>query len=164
MSLNIDLYAVTHRDGHERATPEQRETFAKILDLVGLAPFNPVDSIPYLAVNIHVADCNHACQISRWFTDHLEDGESSEEEVPVNRETLRQLLDTCNKILVRRNRKEAEAMLPLPHDLFEDKAEARAYWRETYWHHVEETVRQLDPILNNPKFTAQWEFRGQFGG
>ena len=158
MSLDIDLYAVTYRDGFKVASPEHRETFTKILDLVGLIPFTPVDSIPYVAVKLHVADWNHAYQIWRWFTDHLQDGEASHEEVQVDRETLQELLNLCNRLLIRRNRKEAEAALPMLGGVFKNKAEENTYWRDAYWADVKKTVRQLGPILANPKFTAEWEF------
>jgi len=164
MSLDIDLYAVTYRDGFKVASPEHRETFTKILDLVGLIPFTPVDSVPYVAVKLHVADWNHAYQIWRWFTDHLQDGEASYEEVPVDRGTLQELHSVCNRLLIRRNRKEAEAMLPLPGGLFQNKAKETAYWRDGYWVDVETTVRQLGPILANPKFTAEWEFLYKYSG
>lgn len=158
MSLNIDLYAVTYRDGCETSSRQHREAFAQILNVVGLNPFTPVDSIPHVTVKLHVADWNHAYNIWQWLSDHVQAGESSEAEAPVDRETLQQLLEICQRLLVHRNRKEAEAALPLPDNLFRGKAEEQEYWRESYWPDVELTVEQLGPLLANPKFMAGWEF------
>ena len=151
MSLDIDLYAVTYRDGFKVASPEHRETFTKILDLVGLIPFTPVDSVPYVAVKLHVADWNHAYQIWRWFTDHLQDGEASHEEVQVDRETLQELLNLCNRLLIRRNRKEAEAALPMLGGVFKNKAEENTYWRDAYWVDVKKNGSATRPDSRKPQ-------------
>jgi hypothetical protein len=63
MSLNIYLYAVTHRDGCENSSRQHREAFDKILDVVGLAPFSPVGSIPHVTLKLHLADWHNAYQI-----------------------------------------------------------------------------------------------------
>jgi hypothetical protein len=158
MSMDLDLYAVTYRDGCEKSSRQQREAFTKILDVVGLDPFTPADSIPHVKVKLHVADWKHAYNIWQWFSNHVQGGESSEAETPVDLETLQSLHDVCKKLLVRRNRKEAAAALPLPDNLFRGKAEENEYWRESYWPDVELTVEQLGPLLANPKFMADWEF------
>jgi len=163
MSLNIDLYAAICLDGHEKSPPAHRDKFAKVIDLVGLAPFTPVDSIPYVSVKLHVADWSHAYNLWQWFAEHGETGEASFEETRISREDLQQLLEICQRLLVRRNRKEAQAALPLPPGQFKRKKEEDEYWREYFWPHVEMTVQQLGPILTNPKFTKAWEFRYKFG-
>jgi hypothetical protein len=164
MSLNLNLSAVTHRHGMENASREHREAYNKILEAVGLTPFTTVGSISYVTLKIHLADWNHAYAIWGWFTKNVQDGRARSEETPVDRETLQQLCDICRRLLIRRNRQEAKAALPLPRGFFKDKAMESEFWSEGFWADVESTVEQLGPILENPKFTAEWEFLYEFAG
>ena len=161
MSPNLHLNAVTYRDYYESAPREEREACAQIMDLIGLAPFSPVDSIPCVQVNVHLADWNHAYHIWHRFTVHVQDGDARYEEIPVARETLQALLDQCNRLLFRRSRKGAEAALPLPRDLFRTRAESMGL-RSAFWFLAAKPMGlaamkpKKDCKLNNRKFISNY--------
>jgi hypothetical protein len=161
--MNLDIYVSTHRDFYPLAPCEEREDCAKILNIVGLTPFSPVDSIPFIEIKLHAADLKNAWHVFHWFTLNVEGGEDRDEELPVSRKQLSELFEICNRLLIHRDPREANAALPLPDDLFRDKSQERKYWSEAYWPHVEDTARQLGAILVNPKFTAGWWFSYRLG-
>ena len=157
MGLDMDLYAVTYLDGFKSAPPEQRAAFRKVTAIVGIAPFTPHDSIPYIAVKLHAADWKNAYHIHRWIVDHMQDGEDTRQETEVQREQLQELVALCNRLLKKKDREEAAELLPPLNDLFMTEDEENYYWEEAYWWHLKATLRQLGPLLNDPKFNA-WEF------
>lgn len=156
MGLDIYLSAVTYR--FEYQSDEHQEAFSKIIAAVGLDPNSRVGCMSYVTVKVNLAHMKNAYSIWYWFTVNAQDGEARRVETRVYAESLQQLLETCQRLLVRRDRKEAEAALPLPPGLFEDIEDEDIYWRDSFWWHVESAVLQLSEILDNPQFANNWEF------
>lgn len=157
MGLDMDLYAVTYLDNFESSPPEQKAAFLTATAAVGIAPFTSHDSIPHIAVRLHVADWKNAYQIHRWIVDHVQDGEDTRQETAVVREQLQELVALCKHLLKKKDCEQAAKLLPPVAGLFKTKEAREHYWEESYWWDLDSTLRQLVPLLSNPKL-AKWEF------
>ena len=159
MGLDMYLSAVTYCDNHELAGSAERARFRKLMEDVGAGDFSPASSIPYCAVKLLVADWKNAYAIDRWIVGHsYESGEDAEREIP--RENLQKLLELCQHLLQKKNRREASRLLPPPDNLFrnrEDLEYFEYFWQTGYWCDLKSTIRQISPVLAKPTFDC-WEF------
>ena len=89
--------------------------------------------------------------------DHVQDGEDTRQETEVQREQLQELVALCKRLLKKKDREEAAELLPPLDDVFKTEDEENYYWEEAYWWELKATLRQLGPLLNDPKSNA-WEF------
>jgi hypothetical protein len=158
MGLDMYLKVATYLHNFDNTPPLEKASYQKVLGEVGVGGFKPANSIPYVTVKILFADWKNAYQIHRWLVDNaLNVGDVRQAESEIGRDQLQELLILCRQLLGSRDRKAAAKLLPLPKGLFRTKEERQAYWQVDYWLHLEHTIQQLSPVLDDPKF-ADWEF------
>ena len=155
------LSTATYLHDFENTPPGERAGYRKVLAEVGVASFQSLTSIPFVTVKLQIADWKNAYQVHQWLIDRACDGEDLRQvEMEVYREDLQELVDLCRRLLEKRDRKDAAASLPPPDNLWRTEEDWRDYYDRCegrYWAELEVTVRQLGPVLDNPKF-ADWEF------
>lgn len=131
MYLNAKKYV---GGSHAEFYPERKkpsETIQKLLSF----PF------PVNEVSFRVAYWRKANQIHAWFVKNVQDGKDECEETWVSKDQLRELLDTCNKVLA--NKELASELLPPQAGFFFGSQD----YDEWYWQDIEETVKMLSELL-----------------
>ena len=161
MGLNMYLSAATYLHDFDNTPPGERASYRKVLAEVGVASFQSLTSIPFVTVKLQIADWKNAYQVHRRLIDRACDGDDLRQvEMEVYREDLQELVDLCRRLLEKRVREEAAASLPPPEKLWRTKEDWRDYYdrgKGLYWAELEATVRQLEAVLDNPRFD-DWEF------
>lgn len=136
----------------------------------------------WVVVEINAAYWRKANAIHKWFVDNVQDGEDDCKDYDVSREQLIELRDLCNRVLevakvkkskvhsgttykdgkevkeyedgeVITNSDEIEELLPTVGGFFFGNTEYNTWYLDD----LRETVRQIDAIINDPKF-GEWSF------
>lgn len=117
--------------------------------------FGDLDNIssPSAELKVKVAYWRKANQIHKWFVDECQDGKDECQLAWVERDKLKELLGLCKELLKDKSVEQAKEKLPTASGCFFGDTDYGKY----YWQGLEETVRQLEPILANPKF-EKWSF------
>ena len=103
--------------------------------------------------------------IHKWFVDNVQDGEDDCKTYPVSveklsglRETIKEVLTDMARVVHRLNRKivpaKAKSVLPTTSGFFFGGEE----YDEFYWKGLEDTLKMLNQILDNPEMYKDIEF------
>jgi len=94
-----------------------------------------------------------ANHIHAWFVDHVQGGEDTCKNYPVDREDLAALLETCKAVLAEPGR--ASELLPTQSGFFFGSTD----YNEFYFEEVRRTVAIIEDCLDESKFfLAKWDF------
>lgn len=160
MGLDQYLHAEKYEAGlwkHMADTPDRQRVLA-ILELVGLTP----DDVKAGGLTVSTVVCywRKANQIHSWFVREVQGGNDDCGRYYVGEDQLRELRDQCQLVLDAKlvgagdgARAVAEEQLPTQSGFFFGDTE----YDEWYFADLEDTVSQLDGVLNNPKL-ADWSF------
>lgn len=96
MGLDMYLYAERYIGGWQHADEKQRDTFQKVTALANLPT---TDESPSVEVKATVGYWRKANQIHHWFVTHVQDGTDDCRSYHVERDTLRELREVCQKVL-----------------------------------------------------------------
>lgn len=156
--MGLDMYLTAERDLW-RSTKSDFELSNKIGELIGLERQSDWTKIAPVVnkVSIEVAYWRKANAIHQWFVDNVQDGEDDCRSYFVDRDQLQTLIDLCESVLA--NSEQAEDLLPTQSGFFFGSTE----YDDWYFHNLENTVKQLKEILENPalknadfKYSSSW--------
>lgn len=133
---------------------ENSSEYHSLIKLLGFNDGEIQSSAPSANVEFTVCYWRKANQIHNWFVNNCQDGIDECQKTYVEREKLKELRDLCQKIITEPLAKmKASQLLPtLKGDFF-----GSTNYDGWYLKGLEDTVKQLDSVLNNPKFD-NWSF------
>jgi hypothetical protein len=102
----------------------------------------------YASVNIQVMYWRKANHIHNWFVQNVQDGEDDCKTYHVSRNQLKELLETCEKVLTARDENTSQDLLPVTVGFFFGGTD----YDEYYYESVEETALAIEKLLKNPAF------------
>jgi hypothetical protein len=102
----------------------------------------------YATVSIEAMYWRKVNHIHDWFVRNVQNGEDDCRSYYVSREQLKELLETCEKVLEARDEEVSRDLLPTATGFFFGSAEFDEYYYEA----LEETAEGLTKILKNPAF------------
>ena len=144
------LSASKYVPGYKHNSDHDRAMYRAILSAAGIAGvYEPSlsgndEGSPSLRVVLNVAYWRKANQIHKWFVDNVQKGKDECQESYCDRAQLEQLLATCKEALA--NRDKAGELLPPQSGFFFGSTDLD----QGYFQDLEQTVKQLEGILNNP--------------
>lgn len=149
MGLDQYLYA---RNYFSPAAWRGEESNRKFTEIVKSAEAETLLSkeIPSAQVTISAAYWRKANAIHKWFVENCQNGEDDCREYPVSREQLRELADTCQKVLD--DPRLAPELLPTQSGFFFGSTE----YDDWYWEDTRNTVTVLNDLLENSP--DEWDF------
>ena len=137
MGLDMYLTAEKYISGYS----EQTKRDIALEGLEGDHP--PTTEGTSVTISLDVAYWRKANQIHNWFVERVQGGEDDCRTYHVPLEDLRELVTTCEGLLVKRDPELAEEELPTASGFFFGNTE----YEDDYWADLEDTVAQLRPVL-----------------
>ncbi len=156
--MGLDMYLeakFTSPGGYEHTAQEEKDAYDKLLSTLGIAR-EDLPSPGMAEVSFNCCYWRKANAIHKWFVDNIQDGVDECQNAYCPRESLIALRTLCEHLLVKKDEAEAHELLPSASGFFFGSTDYGQY----YWDDVEDTVKQLDKILDNPKL-ARAEFAYQ---
>lgn len=141
MGLDMYLSARKFVSGYAHSSEEERETFDILAKASGMQDMHDER---YATININVAYWRKANAIHEWFVKHVQDGEDDCKEYYVNRDQLRELADTCRKVVEAGTPEIAAELLPTASGFFFGGTE----YDEYYFESIDWTAKRLVQLLN----------------
>lgn len=148
------LSASKYISGWDHGKNEAKAEFAKILEAVNMDSEDIASGSPSGALRLNVMYWRKANAIHAWFVQNVQGGKDDCSSYHVSRNQLKQLSETCRKVLA--NRDLAPNILSTQSGFFFGPTE----YDEYYYRDVQETADQIDKILLDPKYQS-WEFSYQ---
>lgn len=149
--MGLDQYLIAKKYVGGYSFCEEKETYDKIISLMGFTDGEIQKHSPSLNVSVTVGYWRKDNHIHNWFVKNCQDGVDECQISYVSHEKLVELKETCQKVL--KDKSKAEELLPTKSGFFFGGTE----YDEYYFNSLEETIRLLDSILNNKKFN-DWSF------
>ena len=109
-----------------------------------------MSEFPSISVKVSVAYWRKSNMIHKWFVENVQDGNDNCDEYPVNRETLKKLQELCVQVV--KNKDMAKTALPTQEGFFFGNTE----YDEWYYHDIEDTINQIQDVLENYKEEDNW--------
>jgi hypothetical protein len=141
MGLDMYLRAKRYVSGYDFSSAEDRETYAKIVEIMGEAL--ATGESKGAEVSITTGYWRKANQIHGWFVNHVQNGEDECKEHYVSREKLSLLKQMCLDVL--EDNSKAEDLLPPAEGFFFGHYE----YDEYYYDQLRYTVELIHRVLNN---------------
>lgn len=137
MYLNAERYLWSHNDADKQISEN-------IGQLVGLPTDGKVKTI-----TVEAGYWRKANHIHNWFVTKVQDGVDECQDAYVGRDQLKELRETCQKVLD--NHDLAESLLPTASGFFFGGTE----YDDWYFQDIEDTIKIIDAALAMPD---QWDF------
>lgn len=183
MGLDMYLSAEKYVSGYDFEEEPERAEYRRALDAAGLTGFQCPEA-PSATISVTVAYWRKANQIHNWFVQNCGNGKDEGQSFPVERSDLETLRDLCKRLLselktepgkvhngttfypdgrkeetfvdgrVITNKELAEELLPTRSGFFFGSTD----YTEGYLLDLEDTVKQLAAILDDPRF-AEFDFK-----
>ena len=153
MGLDMYLYARKYiaAETYSRVNDEFVTTANPDFDIIASAAGIDKDDldmeVPSLTIEFKVGYWRKAQAIHNWFVDNLQNGNDNCADYFVSRDDLVTLRDIAFEVLQVKHEDISNDLLPDGYSSYDD---------DYYWQ-IEDTVKQLDRILDNPKF-QDYEF------
>ena len=147
MGLDMYLNAKKHVSGHSFETEATKKSFDALVRAVGLSKKEVKETSG--EISLTVGYWRKANQVHSWFVQNCQDGEDDCGEYPVSRESLTELRLLCKETL----ETGTTSLLPTQSGFFFGSTN----YDECYRNDLQDTIEQLDNVLDNPKF-GHWEF------
>lgn len=142
--MGLDMYLNAERYLWDFGENSDKELADNIGQLIGL----PVDR-KVKTITVEAGYWRKANQIHNWFVQNVQEGKDECQEAYVSRDDLKQLRETCQKVLD--NHDLAESLLPTSSGFFFGGTE----YDDWYFKDLEDTVKIIDDALKLPD---QWDF------
>ena len=137
MGLDMYLTAEKYVSGYSDV-PTRDKIMAALNDYPPLR-----DEGAHAVVNVSVAYWRKANAIHNWFVENVQDGEDKCEKTYVPFDKLKELVATCERLLVKRDPELAAEELPTTGGFFFGPTD----YDDWYWGNLEETVAILSPLI-----------------
>ena len=138
--MGLDMYLTAERFVGSYSDPTKRDILIEALE-GDHPPTRPNDNV---TITLDVAYWRKANQIHNWFVERVQGGEDNCQTHFVSLENLRELLTTCEGLLIKKSVVDAEEELPTASGFFFGSTE----YGEDYWQDLEDTVAQLRPVID----------------
>lgn len=125
------------------------DTFSKVLQAVGTVPVS--EDSPLLSIEVNVAYWRKQNAIHDWFVQNVQDGEDNCALYYVDREQLRELANTCAKVM--HDNQLAEELLPTSSGFFFGATD----YDEWYYKGLHYTFTTINELLRNEEL-KDWDF------
>ena len=145
------MYLNARKFTTEYSNPKDFEALCAALKLDG----SKMSEFPSISVTVSVAYWRKSNQIHKWFVDNVQDGKDDCDEYPVNRATLKKLQDLCVEVI--KNKDVAKDTLPTQEGFFFGSYE----YDDWYFHDLEDTINQIQDVLENYKEEDNWSLSYQ---
>ena len=142
--MGLDMYLNAERYLFDFGQNNDRELQENIGQLIGLPGDRKVKTI-----TVEAGYWRKANQIHNWFVQNVQDGVDECQEAYVSREHLKELRETCQKVLD--NHDLAESLLPTASGFFFGGTE----YDDWYFNDIEDTIKIIDDALAMPD---NWDF------
>lgn len=142
MGLDMYLSAKRYIWFNEQTTKNS----IKALDIPGIDTLDPKE------ISCSAVYWRKANQIHRWFVVNVQNLKDECEEYDVSLDQLKSLLADCQAAKANPDQA-AEILPPYPGFFFGSTAIDEFYWQD-----IDETISELEKIINNPAFQEGWEF------
>ena len=109
-----------------------------------------MSEMPSISVTVNVAYWRKSNMIHKWFVDNVQDGKDNCDEYPVSHEKLRELQGLCTQVI--KDKKMASVSLPTQEGFFFGSYE----YDEWYFHDIQDTINQIEDVLENYKEEDNW--------
>jgi hypothetical protein len=150
MGLDMYLSASKYVGNWSHSDKKETDTYGKISNALGLEGLTCAGS-PSMTIDVTVAYWRKANSIHQWFVTNVQDNSDNCGKFYVEREALNALVRDCKEVISERNKgndqKVAMATLPPQPGFFFGSTDID----EDYYEDIENTINQLESILNNPK-------------
>jgi hypothetical protein len=146
MGLDMYLYAREYISAYDWDKNADGQKLTNILGNLNFAP-SELES-PSVVVQLPIGYWRKANQIHNWFVKNVQGGEDDCKEYHLDRETLQELLDTCEKVL--ENPSLAEELLPTSSGFFFGSTD----YDEYYENDLRETSILLTKILSDTRLSS----------
>lgn len=154
MGLDTYLRASKYVCGYDFKGNDGKKEYTGLLKLAGLTREDlAVADTPSGSLEVTVGYWRKANQIHAWFVKNVQKGVDDCGDYRVDREQLVELRDLCVELLKDKDPEKAKVALPPQPGFFFGDYEINDW----YWADLDETVKQLNAILTNPKF-ENWDF------
>lgn len=153
MGLDMYLEARKYVSGYSHRPLDEQNEYEEVLASAGVsrADFS-TEASPFATISINVAYWRKANQIHNWFIAKYAEQDDCKPVFIGEIGRLRELRDICQEVLD--DKSKAEELLPTASGFFFGSTEFDQY----YFEDLENTIEQLDKLLNNPKFAEGWDF------
>lgn len=128
--------------------------FTKMIEPLGLTIEDLESDLPSATLEVKVAYWRKVNAVHNWFVNEVGNGEDDCKPLWVDREQLIELRNLCQQVTD--NPETASELLPSASGFFFGGTE----YDEWYFQGLEQTITQLDRVLNNDKFD-DWSFQYQ---
>ena len=142
--MGLDMYLNAERYLWDFGENNDKELANNIGQLIGL----PVDR-KVKVITVEAGYWRKANHIHNWFVQNVQEGKDECQEAYVSRDHLKELRETCQKVLDNRNL--APELLPTASGFFFGGNE----YDDWYFSDIEETIKIIDDALAMPD---QWDF------
>ena len=185
MGLDMYLYATKHAGNWDHFPQTEKDQYNRVIATVGITneDFRHLDTGKSVDVSMKIAYWRKANAIHKWFVDTCQNGNDDCRLAEVEREQLEQLVCLCKQALTTLETVEGDVrtgtsyhpdgrvvehrrpgrvvaqpdlahnMLPTQSGFFFGSTD----YDEGYLDDLQNTVKQLEAVLNNPKFN-DWSF------
>ena len=147
MGLDMYLNAKKHVSNYSWTQPENKKAHAALIKAAGLKKGDLAEGSA--EVSFSVGYWRKANQIHNWFVQNCQDGEDDCGEHSVSRESLSILRQLCTEAL----ETGTTSLLPTQGGFFFGSTNYDEYYKND----LKSTIKQLDNVLDNPKF-EDWGF------
>lgn len=142
--MGLDMYLNAERYLWDFGENNDKELAENVGQLIGL----PVDR-KVKTITVEAGYWRKANQIHNWFVQNVQDGVDECQNAYVSREQLKELRETCQKVLD--NHDLAENLLPTASGFFFGGTE----YDDWYFNDIEDTIKIIDDALAMPD---KWDF------
>jgi hypothetical protein len=147
--MGLDMYLEARKfTGKEFFSPEMYASLVKAIDKPEM------DYCPSITVNVQVAYWRKANAIHQWFVTNVQNNVDDCAEYHVTRDQLITLKTICNSVVKEKNLSQAVAVLPTQSGFFFGSTE----YDEYYFSDLEDTMKQIDFVLENYPDEEGWSF------
>lgn len=147
------LYAKKCVSNYDFSPKDEKEKYKLLLSVFNLNAKDIQLDGNSLNIEINVAYWRKANQIHNWFVDNVQNGIDNCQSSYVTREQLKELVCQCKAVLKGKSKSKAKNILPSTTGLFFGSTD----YDEYYFEDLKYTIKQINYILNNPKFD-DWDF------
>lgn len=148
--MGLDQYLTARKFISGYSFDENSGEYHSLIKLLGFNDGEIQSSAPSANVELTVAYWRKENQIHNWFVKNCQDGIDECQKTYVEREKLKELRDLCQSVIETKDTSKLETTS----GFFFGSTD----YDEWYFKGLEDTVKQLDSILNNPKFDNNWSF------
>ena len=162
MYLNVRENVTEYNYGKAQGTAVRIKS-PKYDTLISTTTIKGMKEIPLIVTTEYtVIYWRKANQIHGWFVDNLADGVDIQQRIPVSRDNLVKLLDTCSILLDTRSIELAWELLPPMDGFFFQTGGGPAQLNEGYWLDLQHAHEELSKLLEQITEENKWDYNLEY--